>query len=107
MAQIPSDVERKVRDYIAHLRQEITITGAIVFGSYATAQWSRDSDIDIAVFSDFFAGKNRAESIAFLLQRALAYDLDIQPVAFDDRELENYQENPFLREIITKGIRVA
>jgi hypothetical protein len=51
------------------------------------------------VFSEDFSQKNRAESISFLLNRAMPYDLDIQPIAFDEKDLENYKENPFINEI--------
>lgn len=107
MAQIPASIERKIRDYIKSLQKEINIAGAFLFGSYAKSQWSPESDIDIAVFSDFFAHKTTAEAIAFLLQRALVFDLDIQPVAFDAQDLERYQDNPFVRQIVTGGIRLV
>ncbi len=107
MSEIPVDIEKTLLDFIQNLKKEIGITSAIVFGSYAQSRWNKDSDIDIAVFSDFFSHKDRAESIAFLLNRTLNYDLDIQPIAFDSEDFENYKDNPFINEIVTTGIRIA
>ncbi len=107
MAKIPVEVEKTLSDYIKNLKKEIRVKCAILFGSYAKSDWGKDSDIDIAVFSDFFSHKDRTESIAFLLERALEYDLDIQPIAFDEKDFENYKENPFIDEIVTTGIRIV
>jgi predicted nucleotidyltransferase len=107
MAQIPVEIEKTLSEYIECLRKEIRVKSVILFGSYAKSYWGKDSDIDIAVFSDFFSNKDRAESIAFLLERALQYDLDIQPIAFDEKDFENYKDNPFINEIVTTGIRIA
>lgn len=107
MAQIPVEIEKILSDYIQCLKKEIRVKSAVLFGSYAKSNWTKNSDIDIAVFSDFFLHKDRAESIAFLLERALQYDLDIQPIAFDEKDFENYKENPFINEIVTTGVRIA
>ena len=107
MAKIPADIEKILFEYIQNLRKEIQIKSVILFGSYAKSSWDKDSDIDLAIFSDSFSRRNRAESIAFLLEKALQYDLDIQPMAFDENDFENYKDNPFIKEIVTTGIRIV
>ncbi|MBE9551359.1 MAG: nucleotidyltransferase domain-containing protein [Desulfobacteria bacterium] len=107
MAEIPINIKNALSDFITTLSKEIKVDSAFLFGSYAKGTWTNDSDIDIAVFSDFFSGRSRADAIAFLLDRALEYDLDIQPIVFDEKDLNNYQENPFVYEIITTGIKIA
>ena len=107
MAEIPINIKNALSHFITNLSKEITVDSAFLFGSYAKGTWTNDSDIDIAVFSDFFSGRSRTDAIAFLLDRALEYDLDIQPIVFDEKDLNNYQENPFVYEIITTGIKIA
>jgi len=106
MAQIPSHIKDILTDYVKELSREIKVRSAILFGSYASSQWQTESDIDIAIFSDYFSGRDRAEAIAFLLERAMKYNIDIQPIAFEENDFENAKDNPFINEIVTTGIRI-
>lgn len=106
MAKIPVEIKDILSEYINNLKKEIRIKGVILFGSYAKSSWHKDSDIDVAVFSGDFSGKERTESIAFLLERAMQYDIDIQPLAFAEEDFENYQDNPLIKEILETGIRI-
>lgn len=107
MAHIPTDIKMALHDYVQHVAQDIHVTSAVVFGSYAKGNWRDDSDIDIAIFSEAFAAMDRVEAITFLLDKALPYQLDIQPLAYDAADLLNERENPFLHEILTTGIRLG
>jgi len=107
MAQIPSHIKDILTDYVKELSREIKVRAAILFGSYASSQWQTESDIDIAIFSDYFPGRDRAEAIAFLLDKAMKYNLDIQPIAFEENDFENSKDNPFINEIVTTGIRIV
>ena len=107
MAQIPDHIKNALSDYIQKLSQEITIQSAFLFGSYATGNWNSESDIDIAIFSDDFSSMDRVDAITFLLSKALVYNLDIQPLAYDENDLENPSENPFIHEILTTGIKIV
>ncbi|MEI6610804.1 MAG: nucleotidyltransferase domain-containing protein [Deltaproteobacteria bacterium] len=107
MAEIPAEIEKIIFEYIHNLKKEINVKSVILFGSYAKSSWQKDSDIDLAVFSNAFSRKDRADSIAFLLEKAMPYGLDIQPIAFDEDDFENYQQNPFINEIVTTGIRIT
>ena len=107
MAEIPDTIKTTLSDYVRRLSQEITIRSAILFGSYATGQWHGDSDVDIAIFSDNFSKMDRVKAITFLLNKAMPYDLDIQPLAYDEQDLEHEQENPFIHEILTTGVKIA
>jgi uncharacterized protein len=106
MAQIPSEIKKTLKEYVENLSSEITVHSAILFGSYATGDWKADSDIDIAIFSDSFSGMDRTEAIAFLLDKTLPYDIDLQPLAFENKDLENYRDNPFVHEIVASGIKL-
>lgn len=107
MAQIPDYITNALSDYVQKLSQEITVQSVFLFGSYATGNWNSESDIDVAIFSDDFSSMDRVEAITFLLNKALPYNLDIQPLAYNEDDLENPSENPFIHEILTTGIKIA
>jgi len=106
MAEIPVEIEKILFEYIQNLKKEINVKSVILFGSYAKSSWREGSDVDLAVFSDAFSRKDHVESIAFLLDMAMPYGIDIQPVAFDENDFENYKQNPFINEIVTTGIKI-
>jgi len=107
MAEIPDNIRQALTDYVQQVAQEITVQRAIVFGSYATGDWQPESDIDVAIFSEDFASMNRVEAITFLLNKALPYHLDIQPLAYDADDLAQARENPFIHEILRTGVKIA
>ncbi len=107
MAELPDNIEEVLHDYIAKLSKEINIVSAILFGSYARGNWRSDSDIDIAVFSDSFSNMDRTQAIAFLSDKSLQYGIDIQPLAFDEKDFRNDNKNPFIAEIMTTGIKIT
>lgn len=106
MAEIPDNIKNALSDYIRTLSYNIKVRSAVLFGSYATGNWHNESDIDVAIFSDDFPSMGRVEAITFLLNKALPYNLDIQPLAYDEKDLENEIENPFIHEILTTGIKI-
>jgi uncharacterized protein len=107
MVKIPDNIEKALSEYLRELSQDIPVKSAFLFGSYATGKWTKDSDIDVAIFSSYFANMGRIEAITFLLNRTLPYHLDIQPVAFDEKDLDQETDNPFIHEILTTGIKIA
>ena len=106
MAEIPANIKKVLKEYVANLSKEIVVNSAILFGSYAMGNQRVDSDIDIAIFSDHFSLIDRTEAIAFLLDKTLEYNIDLQPLAFENKDLENYHDNPFVNEIVTRGIKI-
>jgi len=86
MDKIPESIQKIVEDYIANLSRQISIEKVILFGSYAKGNTHKDSDVDIAVFSDYFKSMSRVDAIQFLLLRAMDYDIDLelQPFTMDE-----------------------
>jgi predicted nucleotidyltransferase len=90
--------------YVARIRREISVDKAILFGSYASGTFDNESDIDLAIFSNYFQGMRRVDSIAFLLGYAMDYDLDLEPLAFTPDE---YRERlGIVDEILKTGIEL-
>lgn len=73
MAPIPESIGNAVREYVSELSKEIPVQKAILFGSYAKGNYTKDSDVDLAIFSDYFEGTSRIDGIKFLLSMARKY----------------------------------
>jgi predicted nucleotidyltransferase len=104
MVNIPEAVRSGIEKYVERIRQEISVDKAILFGSYASGTFDNGSDIDLAIFSNYFQGMRRVDSIAFLLGHAMDYDLDLEPLAFT---LDEYSERlGIVDEILKTGIEL-
>lgn len=106
MDKIPCEIKEIICNYIKDLEKEISIEKVIIFGSYAKGTFTKDSDIDIAIFSRNFEGKRRIDTIDFLLSKALKYlCIDLEPIGYGYSEYLK-QENPFIKEIINTGVEM-
>lgn len=105
MARIPEPIQKIVEDYIKKIGSQISIDKAIVFGSYAKNTYNKDSDIDLAIFSNDFANMEDIEAFKYLFMQTLEYDVDFQPMAFT----VNDYINPLgiVEDIINTGIEVT
>lgn len=102
-------IERGIGEIIAKYINEIykhyEIEAIILFGSYAKGTNTEDSDIDIAVIFKNFNGDILDEELNLMrLRRKI--DTRIEPHII---KLEDYKEvsNPFVKEVINTGIKVA
>lgn len=104
MARIPKSIQNIIEDYVQEIGKQIPIEKAILFGSYAKENYKEDSDIDIAIFSRYFANLEGLTAFKFLFMQTLDYDIDLQPLAFT---VDDY-ENPvgIVEEIIKTGIEI-
>ncbi|MEQ8201931.1 MAG: nucleotidyltransferase domain-containing protein [Syntrophomonadaceae bacterium] len=104
MVNIPEAVRSGIEKYVERIKQEIPVDKVLLFGSYASGTFDDGSDIDLAIFSNYFQGMKRVDGIAFLLSHALDYDLDIEPLAFTPDE---YSERlGMVDEILKTGIEI-
>jgi len=93
MDKIPESIQKIVEDYIDKLSRQISIDKVILFGSYAKGNTHKDSDVDIAIFSDYFKSMSRVDGIHFLLLRAMDEYKD--PVGLVQDILKTGIEIPF------------
>ncbi len=105
MAQINDSIKDIILRFISEsLKYNINIQQAILFGSYATGNNHKHSDIDLAIVSSDFEGirylDNRKISRAKL---NVSYDLETHPFRPEDFT----KDNPFVKEILKNGIRVV
>ena len=104
MDRIPKPIQKVIEDYIIKLSEKIVIDKAIIFGSYAKGNIHKYSDIDLAIFSNYFKNMHRVDGIYFLLMNAVDYEIDLEPQPFTMEEY--YQPVGLVKEIIRTGIEV-
>lgn len=102
MAEIPNIVNQKIESFLRLLEsRRIKVQRAVLFGSYASGNYTEWSDIDLALVSDDFSGNSFKDKIS-LIDLILEAGSDISPVPFT---VEDYNNSMFARdEIEKKGI---
>lgn len=103
-------VNAEVRDIVIKYVKVLTDKGvrvekAVLFGSYASGEYSAFSDIDIAIVSPDF-GKDRFEEGKMLFQSAWRVDPRIEPVPVSSESYENDTWIPLVYEIRQKGLEI-
>jgi predicted nucleotidyltransferase len=95
-----------LKSYLADVEKICSIEKAFLFGSHARNVASKDSDIDVAIFSKTVNEANRLNLMSELVALVGKYRTDIQPVLFSyDDYLE--EDNEFISiEIKGKGIEI-
>ena len=101
---IDSRIMESIKKYIEKISQYYKIEAIILFGSYAKGTENEDSDIDIAIISSDF--NDIIEDGAKLIGLTWKIDTRIEPHPITT---EDYQDvsNPFVREVVDTGIKVA
>lgn len=101
---IDSRIMESLKKYIEKISQYYKIEAIILFGSYAKGTENEDSDIDIAIISSDFS--DIIEDGAKLIGLTWKIDTRIEPHPITT---EDYQKvsNPFVREVVNTGIKVA
>ena len=106
MVRISKNIRDIIKEYLEELSSEIKIDKAILFGSYAKGNYCSYSDIDLAIFSDSFKGKDRVENIKYLLKKARKYrNVDLQPIAFTSQDYE--EQLGIVGDILKTGIEIS
>lgn len=104
MARVPESIQELIEDYIIKLSKEIPVNKVVLFGSYAKGTVHKYSDVDIAVFSDYFKDMSRVDGIHMLVLRAMDYDINIEPQPFT---MEEYKKPiGLVEEILKTGIEI-
>ena len=107
--------ERSGRPGVETVRGDLADEGSLVeamtgvekvflFGSYAKGTQTKDSDIDIAVFSADFSDETKIDDMTWLLMKTSGLGYDIQPQPFT---LEDYEEPiGLVEEILRTGLEL-
>lgn len=93
-----------VKFFIEQIKNEINIHSVYLFGSCAKSENQDASDIDVAIVSDSFAGFIFTDT-ELILNKTKNINRMIEPHPF---RIEDFTEdNPFVKEIISTGLRIA
>ena len=95
------EVDSVVRSIVQQLEPEIPVSRIILFGSYASGQPKKWSDIDVAVVSLAFSGVPIWRRQELLAERLTAADVRLSPLGYSPEDLA--KPHSFLREIIRTG----
>lgn len=104
MVAIPPKVLESIKSYVAKISSQIPVKRAILFGSFAKGTFDNESDVDLAIFSDYFETISRVEGTTYLLIQAQEFEVDLEPVAFTEMEYE--QRLGIVDEILKTGVDV-
>ena len=100
-------VEKKiitdVKCFIEQLKDEFQIRAVYLFGSFARKSMREDSDIDVAIVSDNFDGFVLSD-IEMILSKTKNINRMIEPHPFRTKDFT--EDNPFVREIISTGLKL-
>ena len=101
---IDSRIMESLKKYIEKISQYYKIEAIILFGSYAKGTENEDSDIDIAIISSDF--NDIIEDGAKLIGLTWKIDTRIEPHPITTEDYKKIS-NPFIREVVDTGIKVA
>ena len=96
-------IKNIVKKYALLLKENIKVKNVYLFGSYADNRANEYSDIDVAVISDKFRG-DPVDDMVYLMRFCDGIDLRIEPHPFTTKDFK--KSNPFVNEIIKKGIKI-
>ncbi len=101
---INREIMKSIQKYIKKVSQYYKIEAIILFGSYAKGSENENSDIDIAIISSDF--NDIIEDGAKLIGLTWKIDTRIEPHPITTEDYKKVS-NPFVKEIINTGIKVA
>ena len=102
--RINREIIEAIQKYLERISEHYKIEAIILFGSYAKGTENENSDIDIAIISSDF--KDIIEDGANLIGYTWKIDTRIEPHPITTEDYESIA-NPFVKEIIDTGIKVA
>lgn len=105
MAQIPNKVILLIKQFILDLKKnDIVISRAILFGSYAHGGYNEWSDIDIALVSDDFIGDRFADRNK-IRKIKLSVSSDLEPIPYTTKSFS--ADDPFVKNILETGVTIS
>lgn len=103
--KINAEIEANVLKYVEAICKLYKVEAIILFGSYAKGTEREDSDIDIAIVIDEFKDNIIDEEVELMkFRKGIDYRIEPHIIRIDD--YKNIS-NPFVKEVIETGIKVA
>lgn len=106
MAYSKDEAIAVISDFLKHVRRELPIERAYLFGSYATGRNRDYSDIDLAIVTPILNDENSFAINQNIFRRAMRYNLDLEPICFSPEEFKK-EELPIVLDIKREGVEIA
>lgn len=104
MVEVPDKLNQLILKFVSEAKKDnINISQAILFGSYANGTNHEFSDIDLAVVSNDFEGIRLFDNIK-LVDATLRTSIDIETHPYRPEDFT--PDNLFVKEILDNGIRI-
>lgn len=105
---VDSSVIAVVRRYIeAVIRAGIPVEKAVLYGSFAREEQTKDSDIDLLVLSPLFDRMKEGKVVDLLWRLTRRVDNRIEPIAVGTREFEEDESSPLIGVARRDGLVVS
>ena len=101
---IDISIFNSIKNYIEEIEKHYNIDSVILFGSYASGNERKDSDIDLAIILDDF--DDVLDVMADLMGYTWEIDARIEPHPIKKKDFDSISSY-FIKEIINTGIKVA
>jgi uncharacterized protein len=106
ISQLDIFVERYINDILPKIKEKLNPKSVIIFGSRSRNEGSDESDLDVLIVSDFFAGKRFLGRIPMML-RMFRFQCPTDYLCYSPEEFEIIKSTSIVvEEALNKGIRV-
>ena len=107
MVKTKYSVDQVIKKTLAYLSKKITVTEAILFGSYAQGNAHEDSDIDLAIFSPEMEKIEMEDKAKLFSEVRRKCDPDIEIHFFSEKMLHEARPTNFCGYILATGKKVG
>lgn len=103
MVEEKVEINKLIKVFAKELKKEIPVEEIILFGSYVSGKFRKDSDIDLIVVSPSFAKKKYIINMQYLFRKAAAIDSHLEPIPATPEEIKYADRRTFLGQIKRTG----
>lgn len=96
----------RVREYVKALDAEMDVNQVFLYGSTAKGKRHRNSDVDIIIISESFAGMPEPKRWG-LLQHMWSYKEDLETLAYTPKEFDKIKERFLMQKILQYAIDIT
>lgn len=102
-AMVNSEVRRKVEEYVNLVKNEFSLSFALLYGSFVRGQENTFSDIDVALVIEEKPGSDALENEINLKRMRHSIDPRISPTVFYMDEYNERKPASFISEVLRTG----